>query len=410
MAYMKIKPIKKTVKRAIDYIIDPYKMGEKNLSFGHDVRIHSADLAFSITRDEYLKGRPNRQKSGKENLALHIIQSHKKSDSVTAEDALEIAKKTAKAFTKDDYQYVLAVHTDKEHLHAHIIVNAFSHFGKQKLRRKDTINELLTISNHYCLEYGLSTSEIMRKNMNESRAYSKKESYQKVTTQREKLMHLIDEVILHSSTFTEFLEAIKFIGIEVKQDKNLAFKLPDSERFIRITSLDEHYQTIDILKSRIEFDCEISSEKLKFTGNLNNGTRPWVNYYAKDYWMHRSQDLDQITLLSKMLIHMNKHDIQVVSDYTPLIKEIRVEIEKVKYQTTAKERQYDGLLHRYKRTDEDKQPSLEVKMIQIRSEIKALNHTYALKVEELKNLDQFRQMMEKTKNPNEKEQRKELKL
>lgn len=223
-------------------------------------------------------------------------------------------------------------------------------------------------------------------------------------------MHLIDEVILHSSTFTEFLDAIKFMGIEVKQNKNLAFKLPDSERFIRITSLDEHYQTIDILKSRIELEPEVSSEKLKFTKSLNKDTRPWINYYAKDYWKHRSQDLSQITLLSKMLIHMNKHDIQVVSDYVPLIKEVRAEIEKVKHQTTIKERQYDSLLNEHKKVGEDKRPNLEVQMVQIRTAIKEHNHKYSLKVDEFKNLQQFRQMMEKAKKPNDKKQRKELKL
>lgn len=405
-----MKQIKKTVKRTIDYILDPSKMGEKALYFGQDVKVELADLAFSMTRDAYLRKRPNRQKHKNENLALHLIQSHKKTDPVTPEMAFDVAKKTAKAFTKDDYQYVLAVHTDKDHLHAHIIVNTYSHRNKTKLSRHGIVKELVDISNHNCLEYGLSTSEIKRKNPNERRAYPKKESYQKVTTQREKLMHLIDEVILHSNTFTEFLEAIKLMGIEVKQNKNLSFKLPDSERFIRITSLDEHYQTIDILKSRIELEPEVSSEKLKFTKSLNKDTRPWIDYYAKDYWKHRSQDLSQITLLSKMLIHMNKHDIQVVSDYVPLIKGMMAEIEKIKHQTTIKERQYDSLVGQHKGADKVVQLSLETQMVEIRSEIKVLNHKYVLKVEELKNLEQFRQMMEKAKKPNQKKQRRELRL
>lgn len=410
MAYVKIIPIKKTVKRTIDYILDPSKMGEKNLYSGHDVKPELADLAFSITRDTYLKKYPNRQKKGNENLALHLIQSHKKSDPVTPEMAFEIAQKTAKEFTNNDYQYVLAVHTDKDHIHTHILVNAFSHQDKRKLRRQNTTVELLSISNQYCFEYGLSTSEIKRKKSSEKIPYTKKESYKYPTTQREKLVHLMDEVILHASTFSEFLETIKLMGIEIKQGKHLAFKLPDSQRFIRIGSLGDNYKTVEILKNRIEVENEVVFEKMKFTPVQKEETKPWVNYYAKEYWKHRSQDLNQITLLSQMLIHMNKHNIQMVSDYVPLVKEIMVEIEQIKRQTTVKEHQYDNLVTEHKKSDEDKQPNLEVQMVEVRSKIKVLNHKYGLKMEELKNLEQFRQMMEQAKKPQEKKQRKELRL
>jgi len=416
MAYVKIVPIKKTVKRTIDYILEPYKMGKENLYGGHDVKPELTDLAFSMTRDAYLKKYPNRQKKGNENLALHLIQSHRKSDPVTPEMAFDIAKKTAKAFTNDDYQYVLAVHTDKDHIHVHIIVNVFSHQNQPKLRRRNTVEELLEISNRYCLEYGLSTSEIKQKNTNVKVPYTKIKDYKKPTTHREKLMHIIDEVILHVSDFSEFLEAVKLMGIEVKQNQNLAFKLPDSERFIRINSLDEKYQTIDILKNRIELENEVVVDQAKISKGRNEEKAPWVDpkswtsYYAKEYWKHRSQDLDQITLLSQMLIHMHKHDIQVVSDYVPLVKEIIAEIDQIKHDTTTKERQYDGLVNEHKNSDAGKQPELEMKMMKTRSEIKRLNQKYGLKIEELKNLEQFRKMMEQAKKPQEKRQRRELRL
>ena len=407
---MKLIQIKKTVKRAVDYIVDPYKMGEENLYMGCDVKPELADLAFSMTRDAYLKNRPNRQKMGKENLALHLIQSHKKTDPVSPEMAFEIAQKTADAFTQGDYQYVLAVHTDKDHLHAHILVNPYSHRGKPKLSRGGIVAEILDISNRYCLEHGLSTSEIKRKDGNASRGYSKKESYQKPKTKREKLMHLMDEVILHVSCFTEFLAAIELMGIEIKQGKHLAFKLPDSERFIRITSLNENYKSVDVLKHRIETENATSSGKTNFSEQRSEDSKIWINYYAQEYWLHRSQDLNQITLLSQMLIHMNKHDIQVTSDYAPLIKEITSEIETVKHETTIKERQYDGLVEAHKIADKNKRPKLEMQMVETRSEIKVLNHQYAFKTEELKNLEQFRQMMEKAKKPNDKKQRRERRL
>jgi len=131
MAYVKIKSIKKTVKRTIDYILDEQKLGESMMFSTHRVSTDLADIEFSMIRDEHNQ-KNNRSQSDNENLAMHIIQSHAPTDQITAEEALEIAEKTAQEFTGNDYSYVIAVHTDTDQIHAHIIVNAYSHTGKNK--------------------------------------------------------------------------------------------------------------------------------------------------------------------------------------------------------------------------------------------------------------------------------------
>lgn len=107
---------------------------------------------------------------------MHIIQSHVPTDQITAEEALEIAEKTAQEFTGNDYSYVIAVHTDTDQIHAHIIVNAYSHTGKNKFYKKNALDDLLEISNKHCLAYGLSTSQINR-DVKRPQGYSKKLQY-----------------------------------------------------------------------------------------------------------------------------------------------------------------------------------------------------------------------------------------
>lgn len=55
-------------------------------------------------------------------LAYHIIQSFVH-DKVTPEQAMQIGEELCDRYFKGDYQYMLAVHNDKEHLYCHIIFN-----------------------------------------------------------------------------------------------------------------------------------------------------------------------------------------------------------------------------------------------------------------------------------------------
>ena len=55
-------------------------------------------------------------------LAQHFIMSFKPGE-VTPERAMEIGKEMCEKYLKDQYQYFLAVHTDKDHVHFHCIFN-----------------------------------------------------------------------------------------------------------------------------------------------------------------------------------------------------------------------------------------------------------------------------------------------
>ena len=417
------------MKRTIDYILDEHKLGKPMMFSTHGVSSDLADVEFSMIRDEHIR-KNNRDQSDSENLAMHIIQSHAPTDQVTAEEALEIAEKTAEEFTGNDYSYVIAVHTDTEKIHAHIIVNAYSHTGKNKFFKKNALDDLLEISNKYCHAYGLSTSKINR-DVKRPQGYSKKLQYVNKPSNREKLKHLIDELIKRSNSFDEFLEDVQTLGIEVNYRGGLSFLLPDAKQPIRLSSLrDERYNTIEVLTHRIATETAVGKvvtlEELKAVLQAEKQiekqpvptipsipqSKQWVSYYSKDYWKRRSEDLENIGTLAKMLSHLKDGNITSASDYITLIDNKIGQIESIKKQTTKYERQYDNKVDLYKNPPKvlrlDKK-ELETEMIDIRTKIKGLNHQYKAFQSELTDLQKFREIFEKSTS-NERQRKKQLKL
>ena len=86
----------------------------------------------------------------------HIIQSFKPGE-ITPELALEIAQAFAKEHLAD-YEVVIGVHVDKEHIHAHMIFNSVNQVTGRKYHSnaKSYYQQIRTISDKLCREHGLS--------------------------------------------------------------------------------------------------------------------------------------------------------------------------------------------------------------------------------------------------------------
>ena len=112
MAVTKIKPIKSTLSKALDYIQNPDKTDGKMLVSSFGCSYETADIEFGFTLAQAIeKGN---------NLAHHLIQSFEPGE-VDYEKAHEIGKQLADAVTKGQHEYVLTTHIDKGHIHNHII-------------------------------------------------------------------------------------------------------------------------------------------------------------------------------------------------------------------------------------------------------------------------------------------------
>lgn len=127
MAVTKIKPIKSTLSKALDYIENPDKTDGKMLVSSFGCSYETADIEFEYTLSQAL------QKGN--NLAFHLIQSFEPGE-VDYQKAHEIGKQLADAVTKGQHEYVLTTHIDKGHVHNHIIFCAVNFVDHHKYNRE----------------------------------------------------------------------------------------------------------------------------------------------------------------------------------------------------------------------------------------------------------------------------------
>lgn len=87
----------------------------------------------------------------------HVIISFSPEEKVTAEQAMYVLEHFAKDVLGDDYEAVFAVHTDREHMHGHLIWNSVSITTGRKYNspKGNWKNHLQPITNKYCKELGL---------------------------------------------------------------------------------------------------------------------------------------------------------------------------------------------------------------------------------------------------------------
>ncbi len=148
MAVTKIKPIKSTLSKALDYIENPDKTDGKMLVSSFGCSYETADIEFEYTLSQAL------QKGN--NLAFHLIQSFEPGE-VDYQKAHEIGKQLADAVTKGQHEYVLTTHIDKGHVHNHIIFCAVNFVDHHKYNsNKRSYYGIRNMSDKLCRENGLS--------------------------------------------------------------------------------------------------------------------------------------------------------------------------------------------------------------------------------------------------------------
>ena len=240
MAVTKIKPIKSTLKKALEYIQNPDKTDDKMLVSSFGCNYETADIEFAFTLSQALdKGN---------NLAHHLIQSFEPGE-VSFEKAHEIGKQLADAVTKGQYEYVLTTHIDKGHVHNHIIFCAVNFVDYHKYNsNKRSYYGIRNINDRLCYENGLSviTPEKGRK----GKSYIEYQTAKTGTSWKGKLKEAVDLLIPQIKDFEELLEKLQASGYEIKLGKYVSCRAPGQERFTRLKTLGIDY-TEEAIQKRI---------------------------------------------------------------------------------------------------------------------------------------------------------------
>lgn len=342
MAYVKMKAVKATVKKVMDYILQEEKVGEKNLVYGHEVTPEFADLEFEMTLENSKRVKGDYSKvGGKENLAYHLIQSFNPKDNVSPELAHEIGKKLAEQFTKGNYEFVVSTHTDTDHVHNHIVINAYSHKNLNKLITipYKTIAEIKSISNQLCVENGLTPSNIQRRTNTKDRYKTKTQPYHKPTSLRDQLKDLLDQIISKSKTIDEFKMNLTEQKIEFKEGKQWSFKLPHAKRFMRGDTLGDDYtpnrikerlgeplntvQTPTTQKVTIHSKPRLSNLFKRQKHHIQNTkTDQTINFEKRLFYQARKQQIHDVKSLANQLLFIRQENIKTMSDFDRKLKDI----------------------------------------------------------------------------------------
>lgn len=200
----------------------------------------TCDEEFLLSKRQYRHITGRTQKN--DVIAYQIRQSFKPGE-VSPEDANRIGYELAMRFTKGKYAFIVATHTDKAHIHNHVIFNSTSIDGTCKFRNfKRSGIALQKVSDIICLENGLSVIDTKPKKEREKRTdYPKRDSFRSVI--REDIMKSVRK---KPKDFEEFLYFMELLGYEIKKDRNISFKGKGQSRFIRFRSLGEGYSEQDI--------------------------------------------------------------------------------------------------------------------------------------------------------------------
>ena len=240
MAVTKIKPIKSTLSKALDYIQNPEKTDGKMLVSSFGCSYETADIEFEYTLSQALdKG---------SNLAHHLIQSFEPGET-TPEQAHEIGRQLADAVTKGQHEYVLTTHIDKGHIHNHIIFCAANFVDHHKYNsNKRTYYGIRNISDKLCREHGLSV--VVPGKGSKGKSYAEYQAEKTGTSWKGKLKIAVDALIPQVADFEELLRRLEAAGYEVKRGKYISCRAPGQERFTRLKTLGADY-TEEAINERI---------------------------------------------------------------------------------------------------------------------------------------------------------------
>ena len=172
---------------------------------------------------------------------------------------MQVGEELCDKYLKGDYQYVLAVHNDKSHIHCHIIFNntnlynglSFTTEHNQGRKNERAWAELREISDGICKEYGLSVIEPKGKGV----SHFERDMQLQGKSWKDKLRSMLREIISYSSSFEDFLKNCTDSGIEyvyTPQNKvKLKFRLSGEgqQRFTRADTLGDEFEPENIKKT-----------------------------------------------------------------------------------------------------------------------------------------------------------------
>lgn len=248
MAVVKVKQVHATVAKAVAYVLNADKTHDGALAASNCV-LDANDANAVAEQFEWMLSQSQRGSitSGREVLSHHVIQSFKPGE-VTDVEALQIGVEFAERITGGDYFYVVATHTDRDHVHNHIHICPVHTTTHRKLRmQRHTLHEWRAISDELCRARSLSVvppqaTRNVRPSLGELHAQFAGRSW------RDQVRQLVDDAAATSHSWDAFQSQLERDGMRVTvRNGYVTYQLPGQERAVRDWRLGAGYALPEVM-------------------------------------------------------------------------------------------------------------------------------------------------------------------
>lgn len=264
------------LKNALEYIQNPDKTEECVLVGGINCLPDTAFEQMEETKNIF-------HKTGKRQ-GYHVVISFSPEEKVSAEQAMYVLEHFAKDVLGDDYEAVYAVHTDREHMHGHLIWNSVSMTTGRKYNspKSNWKNHLQPITNKYCDELGLAImpAEYSRNPKNISR-----DKWEKEMSMKEIILRDAKMCAYAAGNVEHFKYLMKRLGYVFKKDAWMEVQAPGFRYYHKLAKLDEMFSE-KMLRHHVDMPWMVHphfySKNIRYLKHTNLSEFQ-KKYYAKMY-------------------------------------------------------------------------------------------------------------------------------
>ncbi len=322
---------KKYRRRLIKYILNPDKTDNLKLvsDFGmsnyldfpsHAEMVEMYNVNFS-NNDKLYESRNDRQEKHQQTIhAHHLIQSFSPEDNLTPEEINRIGYETMMELTGGRFKFIVATHTDKDHVHNHILINAIDRNSDKKLIWNYALERnLRMISDRISKVAG---AKIIEKRYS-YRDYKKYREYSHKFELKQRLYFLLQQ----SKSFDDFLEKAKQLHVQIDfSQKHSRFMMTDramtkpirgrqlSKRDLYDEDFFKTYFAKQEIESRLKFLLKsvYSLEELHVKAKELNLT---IELKQKNVMFTLEEDGKKISLSHKKISDKKLYDVQFFNRY-----------------------------------------------------------------------------------------------
>lgn len=323
------------LKNALEYIQNPDKTEECVLVGGINCLPDTAFEQMEETKNIF-------HKTGKRQ-GYHVIISFSPEEKVTAEQAMYVLEHFAKDVLGDDYEAVYAVHTDRKHMHGHLIWNSVSLTTGKKYNspKSSWKNHLQPITNKYCDELGLSImpAEYSRNPKNISR-----DKWEREMSMKEIILRDAKMCAYAAGNVEHFKYLMKRLGYVFKKDAWMEVQAPGFRYYHKLAKLDEMFSE-DMLRHYV--DMPWMSKPYFYSSDIRGLHRAKLSPYQKRFYskLYRlriveqkrfivggakyTEDLKRFHRLQDEYLLLVNNDIKSVVDLVDFISEQEEKIQQI---------------------------------------------------------------------------------